>query len=57
MQITEKSKQRRLEKNLRIVAEVIAHDGSKYWALYDRLDNELKSVKKRRKKLLKHLSD
>ena len=57
MQVTEKSKQRRLEKNLRIVAEVIAHDGSKYWALYDRLDNELKSVKKRRKKLLKHLSD
>ncbi len=51
------SRVRRLERNLRIIAEVIAQGDTKYWDIYDRLDGELRAIKKRQKRLRKTLNE
>jgi len=47
-----KTRQRRLERNLQTIADVIDNNGSKYWGLYTKLEDELKDIKK---KLQKHI--
>lgn len=47
------NREKRLENNLTVIADVILHYGDVYWPIYDRLETELDLVKSRRRKLLK----
>jgi len=51
------TREKRLEDNLTVIADVILHHGDIYWPIYDRLENELDLVKSRRRKLLKRYSN
>jgi len=47
------TREKRLEKNLTVLVDVISHHGDAYWPIYDCLEHELDLVKSRRRKLLK----
>ena len=46
-----RNREDKLEHQLMVVADVIAHHGDAYWPVYDCLEGELKRVKSRRRKL------
>ena len=51
MQELTKARLKRLEKNLDHMADIINHDGEKFWGIYEKLEAERKSLKRRRKRL------
>ncbi len=51
MQELTKARLKRLEKNLDHMADIISHDGEKFWGIYEKLEAEHKSLKRRRKRL------
>lgn len=51
MQELTKARLKRLEKNLDHMADIISRDGEKFWGIYEKLEAERKSLKRRRKRL------
>jgi len=49
MEEISKARLQRIERNLVSMANIIGRDGDKYWGLYEKLEAERKSLKRKRK--------
>ena len=49
MQEISKARLQRIERNLVSIANIIVRDGDKYWGIYEKLEAERKSLKRKRK--------
>lgn len=49
MQEISKARLQRIERNLVSIANIIGRDGDKYWGIYEKLEAERKSLKRKRK--------
>lgn len=49
MQEISKARLQRIERNLVSIASIIGRDGDKYWGIYEKLEAERKSLKRKRK--------
>ena len=49
MQEISKARLERIERNLVSMADIIGREGDKYWGIYEKLEAERKSLKRKRK--------